>query len=375
MVASFDSSTFNVDIKIVQCSACNFVYNDIDNTNIEQFYQDESLYSGESGFGIGGSTPADLDRYKKYMDILDSISISKDTAIVDVGCAKGGFLAFLHQYGFSNLNGIEIDPKCVEYARTHYGLKVSESTVNSLPFDDSSMELLIYNHVLEHLHDPLRALAEAGRVLKDDGIVFVEVPNAGRYVDGRIFDYYWFCMREHINHFDSTHLSILMESAGFEKISDVQFLVPYNAWLSYPSLCALFRKAKSRVNIAATVQPEPGLSIRRYIDTENDFIKARRNQLAKLAESGRPIYVWGVSIEFFSLYSLAALRACNIRHLVDKNPAKQGKKVDGIKVVPPECFETAGSDAVVIIASVFNKDVMTDHLQRINFRGDVITLD
>jgi 2-polyprenyl-3-methyl-5-hydroxy-6-metoxy-1,4-benzoquinol methylase len=374
-VDSFDDSTFNVDIKIVRCGKCSFVYNDIDSTNIERFYQNESLYSGESGFGIGGSTPADLNRYKQYIDILDWISITKEAAIVDVGCAKGGFLLFLKQHGFSHLNGVEIDHKCVEYARRHYELNVSTGTVNCLPRDNGSMDLLIYNHVLEHLYDPLLALAEAKRVLKDDGILFVEVPNAGRYEDGRIFDFYWFCMREHINHFDLAHLTMLMESAGFERIYELQSLMPYNSTAHYPSLCALFRNTNAVATEHKANRSELCNSIRRYVETEEDSLKIRRDQMATLASCGRPVYVWGIGLEFFSLYSLSDLRNCNLRYLVDKNPAKQGKTIGGVQITSLECLDAASSDAVVVITSVFNKVDMLNHIKSFHFSGDVITFD
>jgi SAM-dependent methyltransferase len=374
-VASFDDSTFNVDIKIVRCGNCSFVYNDIDNTNIERFYQNESLYSGESGFGIGGSTPADLNRYNKYIEILDSISISKEASITDVGCAKGGFLAFLKQHGFSNLKGVEIDQKCVEYARNHFELDVATGTVTSLPYNDGSIDLLIYNHVLEHLYDPLLALAEANRVLKDDGIVFVEVPNADRYEDGRIFDFYWFCMREHINHFDIEHMTMLMESEGFETIYEFQSLMPYNSASHYPSLCALFRKSNIVASEHIANPSKLGNCVCRYIETEKNFLKTSRDQVSKLVMSGRPVYVWGIGLEFFSLYSLCDLRNCNLHYLVDKNPAKQGKTIGGLEITSPDCLEAAPSDAVVVITSVFNKVEMLGYLKSIHFAGDVITFE
>jgi len=374
-IDSFDGSTFNVDIKVVCCSNCSFVYNDIDNTSIDRFYQNETFYSGESGFGIGGSTPADLNRYGKYVEIFDSISISKEAAIADVGCAKGGFLAFLKQLGFSSLQGVEIDPKCAEYACTHYELNVATGTVDNLPFTDGSRDILIYNHVLEHLYDPLLALAEANRVLSEDGIVFVEVPNAGRYEDGRIFDFYWFCMREHINHFDFPHLTMLMEAAGFERIYELQSLMPYNSASHYPSLCTLFRKSNTVVTEHKANHLDLSNGVRRYIEIEEDFVTTHRCQLSKLVASGRPVYVWGIGLEFFSLYVFSELRKCNLRYLVDKNPAKQLKTVGGLNITSPECLKFAPPDAVVVITSVFNKEEMLGHLKSISFAGEIITFD
>lgn len=59
--------------------------------------------------------------------------------------------------------------------------------VLSLPLPDSSQDVVVAEHVLEHVVDPLRAAAEIERVLRPGGIVFAKVPFTypwhGGYVD------------------------------------------------------------------------------------------------------------------------------------------------------------------------------------------------
>jgi len=99
-----------------------------------------------------------------------------------------------------------------------------------VPLPDKSADILIYSHVLEHVEDPAHVLEEARRILKDDGVVFIEVPNALHYADAKMFDYfYWFGMREHINHFDAAHLSMRMEISGFETVVYKETIVSPNA--------------------------------------------------------------------------------------------------------------------------------------------------
>ena len=43
--------------------------------------------------------------------------------------------------------------------------------------DSASQDFLIANHVLEHVEDPLRAVASIGRVLRQSGIAFVALPD------------------------------------------------------------------------------------------------------------------------------------------------------------------------------------------------------
>lgn len=48
--------------------------------------------------------------------------------------------------------------------------------IEAMPFDDGSFDLLIANHVLEHVDDDLRALGEIGRVLKPGGATILQTP-------------------------------------------------------------------------------------------------------------------------------------------------------------------------------------------------------
>ena len=45
-----------------------------------------------------------------------------------------------------------------------------------LPFQDNSIDSLIYQAVLEHVQDPRRVINEAARVLKPGGYLYLEVP-------------------------------------------------------------------------------------------------------------------------------------------------------------------------------------------------------
>lgn len=47
---------------------------------------------------------------------------------------------------------------------------------HALPFDDSSFDVVIMQAVIEHLHSPQLAVAEALRVLKHNGYLYLEVP-------------------------------------------------------------------------------------------------------------------------------------------------------------------------------------------------------
>lgn len=56
------------------------------------------------------------------------------------------------------------------------GLKAYEGTVERLPFEDNSFDLVVAWHVLEHVKDDQKSFQEISRVLKKDGYFLFAVP-------------------------------------------------------------------------------------------------------------------------------------------------------------------------------------------------------
>lgn len=50
--------------------------------------------------------------------------------------------------------------------------------VTAIPYPDKTFDLILCNHVLEHVPDDRRAMRELRRVLKDDGVALLQVPLA-----------------------------------------------------------------------------------------------------------------------------------------------------------------------------------------------------
>jgi SAM-dependent methyltransferase len=382
VIADFDGTAFDTLVLIVCCKDCGFAYNipDVSSSCLEEHYQQEALYQTETGFGVGGTTPADLARYARYYSLLEHYVTPNDKAVVDIGCSKGGLLAFLRTKGLSNLRGIELDSICADYARKTHGLQILCGSANSVPLPDKSTDILIYSHVLEHVDDPAHVLAEALRILKDDGVILIEVPNALRYADAKMFDYFhWFGMREHINHFDAVHLSMLLENSGFETLVCNETIVSPNksqitadSNRTFPMLAGVFKKKTDKTTAAKTKQNNLRIALERYLSAEANIIDLNKTKLTSLIDSGKPVYVWGIALEFFCLYSFGGLKKCNIHSLVDKSVFKQTKTVNGLRVVSPETLRSVTLDASVVISSSFHADEMQEYLKEIAFAGEII---
>jgi SAM-dependent methyltransferase len=58
-----------------------------------------------------------------------------------------------------------------------HGVVVNLNSSTALPFADRTFDLVVCSDILEHLLEPLIVLKEAIRVLRDDGVVVISVPN------------------------------------------------------------------------------------------------------------------------------------------------------------------------------------------------------
>lgn len=62
--------------------------------------------------------------------------------------------------------------------------RVTNAFGESLPFADKSFDIVYSANVLEHTQNPEQVLREAMRVLRDDGRLFIEIPNFLSYFEG-----------------------------------------------------------------------------------------------------------------------------------------------------------------------------------------------
>ena len=93
---------------------------------------------------------------------------------VDIGCSGGFFTSVLAPH-FERVIGLDIDQYALRKAESekqHENLSYLAGDSLHLPFPDNSIDLIICNHVYEHVPDPVKMFADIHRVLKDDGVCY-----------------------------------------------------------------------------------------------------------------------------------------------------------------------------------------------------------
>ena len=336
-VRDFDGSLFNYEGQFLQCQSCGFVRveSGLNDSVIARHYAEESLYSTLSGVGVGGQSVEDEARYAFSVAFMKANSCVAG-AFADIGCSRGGFIRYLHKH-LPNITptGVDCDLRSLS-ALAADGYDAIEGDVFLLPLADEQKDILCYFHVFEHLYDVDAALLEARRVLKPQGTLLIEVPDASLYFHAETYvgPMFWLGMKEHVNHFTAAALLHYLKRNGFDLVELTHSAQPMRGEKKYPSLMLL--AIKSLDDVLFEIDQGDYTSFPNDLKCEVASMHRLATDIANV-RSEEPICFWGIGLEFFALYGfLAPMLAGRTMRFVDRNPGKIGLTVDGIPIEFPE---------------------------------------
>jgi ubiquinone/menaquinone biosynthesis C-methylase UbiE len=99
--------------------------------------------------------------------------------VADIGCSAGFIADELAAAGAARTLGVDVDVPGLRKAHERFGERVAFCCGDGerLPFPDGGVDVLVFNHIYEHVLDPDAILAEMHRVLSDDGVLYLGLGN------------------------------------------------------------------------------------------------------------------------------------------------------------------------------------------------------
>jgi len=155
------------------------------------------------------------DRYEKDYRAIYKLPHTK-AEVLDFGCGSDAFLNRARKWGWTT-TGMDFSEFAVEQALAsgHRAILLSPTAWDQI--EDSSIDLIRMNHVLEHLYDPKEVMAKLYSKLKPGGRMHVAVPNPGS-LSASVYRRFWFsldCPR-HIMLYTPKCGTKLLEECGFK---------------------------------------------------------------------------------------------------------------------------------------------------------------
>lgn len=111
---------------------------------------------------------------------------SKDASILDYGCGNGYYSFLLSELSFNNILAFDFD----ENTRKPFEHSNIVFTTNEQEISSKKYDIILLNHVIEHIVNPKELLQKLYLLLNDGGIIYLRTPN-NNSICSNLFEEFW----------------------------------------------------------------------------------------------------------------------------------------------------------------------------------------
>ena len=350
---------------VTECPECGFVYVDMEASQ-DDFNR---YYSSPNSNPFGYYEIYGEEHTNAYFnDILNKFKdkINADSVILDHAGGSGDFTKFLLAKGYKNAEQLEISEKCAEIAKTK-GVNTIIADGCKEPADEllGKYDLITMIHSLEHFTDIDKVIENAKKMLKKDGFLYIEVPDAERYSKTDSVPYTMYTL-EHIYHFNKDTMKNLGNAFGLKTIDIGQFFKAE----SYDVLYGLYQydNNKTSVRYSDTLKT----SVLEYREHSANRLRPFIQEFEKTQEK---LILWGIGASTALLMN-GTFDKCNVLQLIDRNKQRQGLNYKiGVKnfiVQDPDAI--TDKDATIVVLPYWYHDSIMKQIKGMGFSNPVKSL-
>jgi len=152
------------------------------------------------------------------LDLLQAAGAGPGLRLLDVGCNLGYLVAAARQRGYE-ASGLDGSPAAVAFGRERLGLNLTCARLETALVEPSSQDIVVLNHVLEHLPDPAGTLIRIREWLRPGGFLLVSLPNFASPI-ARLAGIKWAGLvpTQHIWHFTPAALIQMVTTTRFTQV-------------------------------------------------------------------------------------------------------------------------------------------------------------
>ncbi len=168
----------------------------------------------------------------KEFEALSGLNVSLPITVLDVGCSTGSMVYVLNSKGYIAA-GIDVDENAIKFAMSHYGIDVRAAIIDDILAKRETFDIVIFNHVIEHIHQPLETLIKVRKLLKPQGELWIALPNidsARFYIEREKTPFLQ--PAQHVWHFSKMSLINLLLASGYSEVKVNEMRMRhYRHWL------------------------------------------------------------------------------------------------------------------------------------------------
>jgi 2-polyprenyl-3-methyl-5-hydroxy-6-metoxy-1,4-benzoquinol methylase len=270
---AIDYTVSKEEFQIVACNSCGFTFTNPrpENDKLGPYYHSDAYIShSDTSKGLINKLYKAVRKItlrSKFRLIKKYIS---NGVMLDIGAGTGAFLSYCTEKGIKSI-GVEPDSDARTQAKKLYNLGLKPESILS-ELANSSCDVITMWHVMEHVPLLHERVAELARLLSDEGIIAIAVPNHKSY-DAQYYKQYWgaYDVPRHLYHFDKQSITSVFDKHNLQLV-DIQGM-PFDSF--YVSLLS-----------------------EKYMTGKTNWIRAFRTGLLSYFKSGRDN--WSSQIYLFA---------------------------------------------------------------------------
>jgi 2-polyprenyl-3-methyl-5-hydroxy-6-metoxy-1,4-benzoquinol methylase len=302
----------------------------------------------------------------KLVDVISQLVKFQDS-IIDIGCNDGKFLMALKNQGFKNLYGVEPTKNTAEAAKSS-GFSVTNEYLDvvvaeSLVREHGEFDVVVTRQVLEHIKDIKSFLGSVRTLLKDKGILVIEVPDSE--INFKHSDYgVW---EEHLNYFTQSSLTRILSEMGWEIVN--WYRSDFSGWCQTLIATPVSIPQDSEIQIGRIEVSREVDEFDSWVSHFESFKAQIRGRIDELVGDEGRVALFGVGSRSIStLYSLDLIN--KITAAYDDSKEKIGKYIPGtnIQIVQSDQIKKDLIELILLGVNFENEEKVLSYLSPWNIK-------
>jgi len=265
---------------------------------------------------------------------VDTLSLSPDDVILDIGGNDGTQLLQYRKLGFNNLINVESATNICKFSEqsgvTTYNVFFNEDNVKRV-IPKHSVKLVNASGVFFHLEELDSVVKGIDYILRDDGVFVVQFMYAGSMVDNGNFDTIY---HEHLCYYTLNSITKLMKKYRFTMF-DAQFVEIHSGTMIVrfrKDSCTKYQTTQRCLTQIASDKKynlQVFTKLSRTIESKRDHL---RQFLLQLKAEGKTVYAYGAPVKGNTLLNYMRIDNTIIDKVVEVNPLKIGRYTPGTHI-------------------------------------------
>jgi SAM-dependent methyltransferase len=341
----------------------------------DRYYAELAKYADDPNLvSVGARAPAAANpwadgRLDATAERIISVTGGSIRRLLDIGCGDGTLLRALLERGVDEVRGIDPSPKSSVVA-SQRGIDVDVGSFSHMPEGLGEFDVISMTGVLEHVWDVDQAMTWAIAHLSSDGILYIELPDASRYLDPYLGPFEDF-NSEHVNHFSPNSLVTVAARFGMTR----QWSGPTDTELAPGVITACTGIALTRGgSMSAPVNRDDRLirTLEQFAERSRRDLLAIDDRLRERLGDSPEFILWGMGELSMKLLADTVLAQRHPVTLVDGNLARQGTHYRGQPVVSPDAIPRG--DIPIVVGSLVRDEPIISAIAARGLPNPVVTI-